>query len=47
MALSFCNYSQYHDLMVFTQISKVQKKKFNHPKLVNIKIPFIFATFGE
>ncbi len=47
MALSFCNYNQYHDLMVFTQILNFQKCIFNHPKLGNNKIPFILATFGE
>jgi hypothetical protein len=33
--------------MVFTQISKYEKKRKNHPKLNNNKIPFIIANFGE
>jgi hypothetical protein len=40
-----CN--QYHDLMIFTQISKKFKCIINHPKLGNNKIPLIFVTFGE
>jgi len=47
MALWFCNYSWYHDLMVFTQIWKKIKCIFIHPKLNNKKIPLIIVTFGE
>jgi len=47
MALWFYDYSRYHDFMIFTQISNFHKCIFNHPKLGNNKISFIFATFGE
>jgi len=38
MTLLFCDCSQYHNLMVFTQISKFQKCIFNHLKLGNKKL---------
>jgi hypothetical protein len=47
MALSFCDYNRYHDLMVFIQISNFKKCIFNHPKSGNNKIPFTLATFGD
>jgi hypothetical protein len=47
MALWFCDCSRYHDLIIFTQISNLQKYVLNHSKLVNNKIPLILATFDE
>jgi hypothetical protein len=51
VALWFYDYSQYHDLMVFTQISKFQECTFNAfliiKKLGDNKILLILASFGE